>query len=332
MPKKISQKRLNYTLDANTTSVGTTFNYNDAEDPVYHNVHLPRDFSIVNRQNMEMTTRKGVPYVWGGRLTATLSAIDMGEDAPDGAGTPGLFRDDLITVRILAPMSNWVMKNAAVKTHAARENMFKKAIIDPKDRGAYGKTIRYCLQSNGEGYLDPVHSTSRTPFTGGTWDHSQIYFEPDTSGAYIKLSGGHLTEESNVSFTDLCLPQMYLQSRGSVEPDSNEDTTDQAKFSVLNKLLTWDTTDVNDEVVSLAKDEQDEPPYDISDAQASDFNNLIEIGRLQFNAMTGSTASCYIEVPFGIFSTQTQVLASSQGVDADLSLDLSFDLMKVGEM
>ena len=300
---------------------------------------------------MEMTTRKGIPYIWAGRLTATLSRIEQGgaggdddDPAPDTAGTGGPLRDELITVRIFAPQNNWVMRNAAVKTHAAREHMFKKAIISEEDRGAYGKTIRYCLESNMESYVDPVKGLGRDPLTGGTWDHSQLFFEPEVDfdgdgsndGTYIKLSGGHAGESAQNNYQTICLPQAYLASRGTMEDDTNEETT-QKPFSVLNKLLTYDTVDTNDEVVKLAKDEQDNPPYDISDGTTSDFNSLIEIGRLQFNAAVGSTASCYIEVPFGIFMTETQILngmAEQNGapLDYDLSLDTTFTLMKVGEM
>lgn len=324
------QKRLNYTLRESAIGGDT---YDDAENPVYHKLHLPRDLSFTNRQNIEMTTRKGVPHIFGGTLTATLSAIDKGSGNPDSAGS--IDGDDIsrgmITIRILAPMSNWVMRNGAVKTHAAREKMFEKALVDDASRGAYAKTIRYCLESQTESYLSPVHSTSRTAFNGGAWDHTQLVWEPDTDGAYLKLSGGHNTEETNTTFSNLCMPQLYLASRGVVEDDSNVEDADTLKHSVLNKLFQPDTSEANDEVTVLSRDEQDNPPYDTSDLNLSDFNQLVEVGRLQFNPSVGSTASCYIEVPFGMCLLQTQILDHIDN-DADLSLDMSFNLMKVGEM
>lgn len=324
------QKRLNYTL---TEAAGGGDTFDDGDDPMYHKVHLPRDLSFTNRQNIEMTTRKGVPYIFGGTLTATLSAVDVQGDSPDVAGS--WDGDDmtrgLITVRILAPMSNWVIRNGAVKTHAAREKMFEKALVDDASRGAYAKTIRYCLESQHESYLSPVHSTSRTPFNGGAWDHTQLVWEPDTDGAYLKLSGGHNTEETNTTFSNLCMPQLYLASRGVVEDDSNVEDADTLKHSVLNKLFQPDTSEANDEVTVLSRDEQDNPPYDTSDLNLSDFNQLVEVGRLQFNGNVGATASCYIEVPFGICLLQTQVLNHTDD-DADVTLDMSYNLMKVGEM
>lgn len=323
------QKRLNYKI----LEQGDGEAYNDADLPMYNKIHLPRDLSFTNRQNVEMTSSKGVPHVFGGTLTATLSAVDKGSGQSDTAGSAD--GDDmsrsLITVRILAPMSNWVMRNAAVKTHAAREKMFDKALVDDSARGAYGKTIRYCLESQTESYLSPVHSTSRTNFNGGAWDHTQLVWDPDVDGAYLKLSGGHGTEETTTTFSNVCLPQLYLASRGVVPDDSNVEAADELKHSILNKLFTEDTTAASDEVAVLARDEQDNPPYDTSDLNLSDFNNLIEVGRLQFNANVGGSASCYIEVPFGICLLQTQVLDHVDD-DADVALDLSFNLTKVGEM
>lgn len=329
MPKKIMQKRLNYTLKEDGD--GNTFD--DAEDPMYHKLHLPRDLSATNRQNIEMTSSKGVPHIFGGTLTATLSAVNKDGLNSDVSGT--LDGDDmtrgLITVRILAPMANWVMRNGAVKTHAAREEMFEKALVDDASRGAYGKTIRYCLESQSESYLNPVHSTSRTPFTRGTWDHTQLVWEPDTDGAYLKLSGGHGTEETTTAFSNVCMPQLYLASRGAVPDDSNIEAADVLQHSILNKLFAPTTSEANDEVTVLSRGEQDNPPYDTSDLNLSDFNHLVEVGRLQFNASVGASASCYIEVPFGMCVLQTQIL-DHVDEDADLTLDLSYNLMKVGEM
>lgn len=324
MPKKILQKNLNYTL---TDPVGTG---DDAEDPFYVNINFCKDLSLTNRQNIEQTTRKGVPYIYGFQVTATSSKIDAGTNQPDTSLTVGDARSALVTLRFYAPMSNWVMRNGAVKTHFAREKMFDKGMIDPPNRGAYSHTVRYALESGSESYLTPVSTTSRTAFTGGTWDISKLIWERDTDGAFLTLTGAHGSEASTTSFSDLCMPQMYLASRGGkVEADTNEDDIAMTKYSVINQLMTEDTTEAMDEVITLAKDEQDNPPYDLTDN--GDWTDLIEVGRVQFNPNTGSSASTYIEVPFGVVRCQAQILDYGND-NADFSIDLSTKLMKVGEM
>jgi len=325
---KITQKKLNYTFDAAQPSSAT---YDDAEDPVYAKINFARDLSALNRVHIEQTTRKGVPYVYGVRVNATGSRIDKGAGTPDELVSDDAVANSTVTLRFYGTLNNWVYRNAAVKTHAARENMFKKPLVPEMARGAYSRSVHYALESGSESYLDPVATTSRTSINGGDWEITQLIYPDDAGGAFLTLTGAHGDEETTTAHTDLCLPQLYLSSRhAEMEADTNvESATHQAKHSVLNKLLTEDYGGTRDEIVALARDEQDAPPYQLSDT--GDWTNLVEIGRIQFNPYTGGTASTFIEVPFGVMKMQGQILDHSDD-DADWSLDLSFDVKTVGVM
>jgi hypothetical protein len=116
-----------------------------------------------------------------------------------------------------------------------------------------------------------------------------------------------------------------------MESDTNVDELTQAKFSVLNTILSPDTTDASDEVVTLAKGEHDNPPYDLND-RANDLSGMVEVGRLNFNPSTGSIASTFIEVPGGIFKTQIYVGNVLADGDINWSMDMQLDLVKYGRL
>ncbi len=357
---KVTQKRINYRItnidgDGATASIINSF----------------RDLSALNRKHAEMTTRKGVPLVaryavsaYGGIIDmsgsggstadlalsatadglTTTSNIEADGSSPEAGedfeiSTTTTSKDDnVIVLRFFGTLNNWVYRNGAVKTHAAREKMFRKAMVKKGDRGAYDHTIHYGLASASESYLSPVHGTSTPPanITGGSWENSQLIYPSDTDGAYLVLSGSHSTEETNEgSRSYLVMPQLYLQSRHAEVPaDSNvESGTNQAKYSVLNKLLTTDYQGTADEVVALARSEQDNPPYDLDDV-GGDWSTLVEIGRLQFNANLGHAASTVIEVPFGITQVRAQVLNAGEHSTGNVSaeIDLSLQLLSVREM
>ena len=131
MPKSIQQKHLTHTMIGNATS-GT----GEEADAAFYSqavINYPRDYSITNRQNIEQTTRKGVPYTYAVQVTATGSFLspkidgqgaveDIDESgnindyvqAGDGGttlvslGDKQTSRDATMIVRFFAPMSNWV--------------------------------------------------------------------------------------------------------------------------------------------------------------------------------------------------------------------------------
>lgn len=81
---------------------------------------LPKDLSILNRRGYASTNRKGVPLVYRVK-------VDLYSQALDATGPSAAVGSDFqTTLKIDGAQDNWVMKNAAVKLHAARENQFKK--------------------------------------------------------------------------------------------------------------------------------------------------------------------------------------------------------------
>ena len=117
--------------------------------------NLVRDYAAVNRHNMTHTSSKGVPYVY-------RCAITIMPELNTGTYNQ-IFDEDDAMVQVaeihLAP-NTWVTRNAIVKTHAARENMFKQQGVKKSERGAYSRTIRPTWDA------DP--DTFRTPVKGDT--------------------------------------------------------------------------------------------------------------------------------------------------------------------
>lgn len=327
---KISQKKLNYTV-ADSTSQGSDGSGHDAALPFYKTFNLVRDWSAVNRRGLTQTDGEGTPHVFGVNVAAYGSVI--GHSSATGVDE-SLSDDDvsnaLVTVRFYGVSNTWLMKQASRKAHKAREKMFRDAGVKKSDRGAYSKTIRYCLASNSEALMTPVHSTTRTAFTMGTWDNTQIIFPDDTNGAYLALSGQHGDEESTTTFTQLSIAQMYLSSRGTIDSDTNrESSTTPADNSVLAKMLA-NYRGSNDEVKVLARGEQDNPPYDLTVVNG-DGVHLVELGRLQFNPYTAGGSATYIEVPFGMVYASFQILDAPDS-DADMSLDVSMECTAIASM
>lgn len=316
----------------------------DGHLPTVGLICTPKDLSALNRKHVQMTTSKGVPLVYRYAVTAYGGIIDRsgsgGSSADailsDSPAVPDTAPANIMSVRFYGTLNNWVYRNGAVKTHAARERMFKDALVTKKMRGAYDRTIHYSWGGGSESYLRPQANvtTPTADMAGGSWEISQLIYPADTGGAYLALKGSHATEETTELFTQLVMPQMYLQSRAEVAPDSNVEVgTEVAKFSVLNKLLSPSFKGTQDEVVALARDEQDNPPYDLTDA-GGDWSVPHELGRLQFNAVLGQAASTVIEVPFGITEMRAQILNATEDStgDIDAEIDVQFRLLGVYEM
>ncbi len=325
---KVSQKKANYTYEIGDSNwVGQTHD-------------MAKDFSALNRQNLTQTNKKGVPYVYTLAIT-TFPALIKESASTDylfsGSGQP----ESMVTNVFYGSPNTWVQRNGAVKTHAAREEMFRDAEVERGERGAYDHTIRYKLETGTPGST-PLKETltstvNGTPYDadeidGGTWDYTQLIFPDDTTGAYLHLCGPHASEETNLTFTSLCMPQLYLSSRAKVLADSNleiDDTPD--KGSVLNKLLSRNYKGTQDEVTFLAREEQDKPPYDLSDLTNDQFY-LQELGRSQFTAGQGNSATTVIEAPFGLFEMQSIISEVDLGVGNSGFIDYSVDLLGITEM
>lgn len=276
-------------------------------------INLCKDLSAVNRQHWEHTTSKGVPLVY--RVAMTFSP-QMTDEVDSGSSTfLEIMKQDVNQIQFIKVQTvsqNWVMRNGAVKTHAAREKMFRKSGVNRRERGAYGKTIHYVWNMGTPGsYLTPYDGDGVT-FSGGTWEFSKLIYPDDASGAYISLTGAHAVEESNVAFTAVSLPQLYLSSRGQQEADTNTDVADQpAAFSILRKLLAPSQQGIQDEVMDEARDIQDNPPYDL--AENGDTCEPIEAARVLLGVQSGLQHTVVFDVPFGIFNTQAQNIYLDDG-------------------
>ena len=337
----ITQKLLNYEV----RSIG-----NDL--PAVKTFQLCKDLSSLNRKHIEMTTRAGVPLVYRFAVNAYGGLYEtgtQGSEMPDDIVAPDTMMtgQDVIVIKFFGTLNNWVYRNASVKAHAAREAMFRKAGVKRSSRGSYDKTFHYALKSGVESYITPVHSVSMIgseEFTQGEWDITRIIWEsaalvdqdPEEAVVALCSTGGTYHADENVEgigYTILSLPQLYLQSRSERVPeDSNVDESNMADYSILTRMLTRDTSDAQPEVTALAKDEQDSPPYDLEDMSA-DWNELVEIGRLQFSANVGHAASTVIEVPFGVCKLSAQVFNNDRAASAvSAGVDLSMRLIGIYEM
>ena len=129
-------------------------------------INLPKDLAAINRHNVEHTTSKGVPLVY--RCAITIMAN------PQAQTNNRLFVEDVNLIQIAeinhAP-NTWVTRNAFVKAHAARENMFKLQGVKKSERGAYSRTIRPTWDASPNTFLVPQKgpTAGAVDVVGGTW-------------------------------------------------------------------------------------------------------------------------------------------------------------------
>lgn len=265
-------------------------------------LNLPKDLSLLNRRGYASTTRKGVPLVY-------KCKIDFYLQDEDGQGPSTAVTDDMqATLKIDGCQNNWVMKNAAVKWHAAREEMFRKAGILKAHRGAYSHEIRYNYDSNADTWLVPIDGDGDA-FTGGTWDTTEIVTEDDASFS-LKLVGDGVSEESGVSTTVQSIGYSYLASRANLRADSNDEVEDIAQTSILQDMLAPAVIDPNfrDNINANVEDEQDDVPYDHFHAAetASDVTEPVELGRA-IAGLGNGYGSTIVEIPFGLAKMRATV-------------------------
>lgn len=290
MPKGLPNNRiLNYESDE-VSSGGWT---------LAGKLNFARDFSLINRQHWEQTTRKGVPLVYRMAFTFSPSLTPFGDDG-DYAD---IFKQDLNQIQIVAvktAQQNWTMRNGTVKTHYARENMFKEQGISKKDRGAYDHTLHLTWSANPDTFLTPIDG-DRANYTAGSWEYSKLIFPDDPSGSYIKVVSTHSDEETATAHSNLSIAQMYLSSRKTTDADSNAagDADSPTKLSVLNQLMALGGhTATQDEVVDLARDNQDEPPYDLS--ESGNDTEPVESARVFLGITSGVQQTVVVDVPYGM--------------------------------
>ena len=293
-----------------------------------HTLCLPKDLSLLNRRGYASTTRKGVPLVY--RVAATVYPTGI-----DGSGyTTSVSSDVRTTVKYLGCQNNWVMKNAAVKFHAAREKMFRKAGVKKNQRGSYSHEIRYGFDDLGA-FATPVDGAG-SAFTGGTWDLSSLSHASDSDVGLVLVGNGDDEETDASALTFLSLGHSYLMSRLSQQADTNLQAEEgPAKFSYLNQMLSdnsQDYTNKEDDVIDEARNAQDNPPYEVLDISDSgdvghDITEPVELGRSVLMPQ-GSGASLpqttILDVPFGIM--RVQMAHRDPGDDSGITDDLALGL------
>lgn len=267
-------------------------------------LNIPKDLSILNRRGYASTTRKGVPLVY-------KCKVDFYRTDDDGTGHAAAQGTDYSsTLTLDGCQNNWVMRNAAVKFHSAREAMFKDAGVPKNHRGAYSHEIRYNFDSNGDSFLSPIDGDGNA-FTGGTWDVSTLSYGSATAFQLGITGNGDNEEADAFSGNYLSIGHSYLLSRLNQQADTNlEGEEGPAKFSVLQRMLGGQAafSTIQDEVTGAARDEQDNPPYEVLDLsdtgdQAHDITEKVELGRAVIGAHD-VMASVIVEIPFGLARLQ----------------------------
>ena len=270
-------------------------------------LNLPKDLSLLNRRGYASTTRKGVPLVY-------QCKVDFYLHDEDGQGPSTAMNADLqATLKIDGCQNNWVMKNAAVKWHAAREEILRQAGVKKASRGAYAHEIRYNYDTASDTWLVPIDGDGDA-FTGGTWDVTTLGYTGDSS-FQLKIVGAGDDEEADAfSGSVLGIGHSYLLSRSNVIADTNPERDEApAKFSVLNNLLDDPfrrTTEVDD-IRDNADGEQDNPPYEVLDISDSgdvnhDITEPVELGRA-IAGFGNAYGSVIVEIPFGLAKMKATV-------------------------
>lgn len=340
----ITQKYLSY--DNITAGAG---------DFTPYTVQGMRDLSMANRKGLAQTTRKGVPLLAKYAVTVTPAIHHDDSSDPDGNtffnGTGTDKSNHIVVARFYGAPNNWVTRNACVKIHDSRETFFRKSGIKKSERGAYDHEIRYKYKSSESSLLTPVlgeldlqidpndgasyadgELTNREPYTGGTWDYTNIIYPEDTNGATLHLIGGHASEETTTAFTSLCAGQLYLSSRGTIDSDSNREfDSTPYKDSILQKLLEPLAEGVRDEIRAEVRDQADNPPYDIS-VIGNDQYNAVELGRLSFVIGQSSSATAIIEAPLGMFEAHFATTSPSGSTNLIGNVEMTVELLGLSEM
>lgn len=277
-------------------------------------INLVRDLAAVNRHNVAHTTSKGVPLVY--RCAVTIMSQPY-------AGTFNeLFSEDEKMIQVaemhLAP-NTWVTRNAFVKAHAARESMFKLQGVSKSDRGAYSRTIRPTWDASPDSFLVPQKgdSSGGQNYVMGTWDYSAL-----------KQDDGDLTHLRTVGDTGVL--SLYLDSRRQVSADSNsEDDSENQPVddNILNKLLspTLGISSKDADVVALARDEQDNPPYSLDNN--GDHTDMVLAGRQYIGAMAGLTSTEVYDIPLGLFEMRAMNAYADDGQNKARGFDIKIEIL-----
>ena len=281
-------------------------------------LNIIRDLAAINRHNVTHTSSKGVPYVV--RCAITISPT------VDAESYNSVFDEDTNLIQVLQVTTvpqTWVARNAGVKMHFARENMFKQQGVKKKERGSYSKTIRYTWDGTPGTFLTPVKAaTADGAFNMGTWDYTAL-----------KTDDAQLTHVQLMSADGLL--SMYLDSRKQVRADSNEDSdsiNQPTDDSMIRRLLspTLGISSQDDEITALARDEQDNPPYQLD----NDGDAIVgtRVCRLFIGPEAGLTSTAVVDIPYGICKIDALNAYKDAGQNLTEGLDIAVEVLGIYEM
>ena len=292
-----------------------------------HKINLARDLAAMNRHNVAHTNSKGVPYVY--RVAVSIMPKPVAES------NNRVFSEDENMVQVAeivhAP-NTWVTRNAVVKTHAARENMFKQQGVKKSERGAYSRTIRPTWSASPDTFLTPQKGSTSggADYAGGTWDYSAL-----------KADDGDLSHLMLVGNSGML--SLYLDSRKQISFDSNSqpdedgaddpDASDQPKSSnILRQLLspTLGISAKDDDVTELARDEQDNPPYSLDND--GDHTDAVLAGRQYIGAQAGFVSTEIYDIPLGIFELKAMNAYTDAGQNVTQAMSVKVELLGMYEM
>ena len=324
MAKFPSQRKLHYKLEGIDDQTMTSLGY----------LNLPKDLSILNRRGYASTTRKGVPLVFRCKVDFFIHNHLGHLFDDDGTALASAYNADMqATLKLTGAQNNWVMRNAAVKFHAAREYQLSRLKVRKSDRGAYAHEIRYNYDQSPQTWLSPVDGDGNT-FTGGTWDITDFVTEDDADFD-LKLVGTGVDEGQDFSATSLQIGLSYLTSRATVPDDSNLESSDvPAKFSVLQQML----SDSNiahghkDDIIANVQGEQDNPPYDLvaTDDTNHDITESVELGRA-VAGMGAAYGSVIVDIPFGLADCRGTIMQHATQTDEPDGF-MSVEVLDIFEM
>ena len=113
----------------------------------------------------------------------------------------------------------------------------------------------------------------------------------------------------------------------------------RTKYSILKRLLSPQPILAGtrqDDVQGLARDGQDNPPYEVLDISDSgdvnhDVTEPVELGRLTVGGADGYTRSLVIDVPFGIMNCEAQHYSQADENEV-FNPVWGVELLKISEM
>ncbi len=285
-------------------------------------VNIVRDLAATNRHNVTHTNGKGVPYVY--RCAVTVQPlVTVGSSSSDYANVSTDDANQLKVVDVVTAPNSWVLRNASVKAHAARENMFKQQGVRKKERGAYSKTIRYAFAASPDTFLTPKHGGGTgTAYSMGTWDYTALKADDgDLNHMYLIGDGG--------------IGSLYLDSRKQIDADSNsdsDDTNQPVDSNIFRQLLspTLGISAKDDDVVALARDEQDNPPYQLDND--GDATESVSAHRFFLGHGTSYTQTAIIDVPFGLMQFKALNAYKDAGANLTDGFHVRIEVLGIYEM